>query len=381
MASCNFYLKKAEVKSGLSLIYLQFTYSGYKVIFSFGETIKPFVSTKKPGDWNYEKQRPISSRQEVADGDYYLSDRLDDLERVCRDTYQQEKENGVPDPAAIKIALSNFITKKSIGGDSSLYDLIDRFIANEIKFRGMGKKPSTLKSYKTTKNHLLDFEKAMKQKVNFKNIDLSFYYAFTSYLESTIDNKKALKKNSIGKDIKNLKVFMSEAVDMNLTSNTEFKKKKFAKPSEQTDAVYLTNSEIETLYQYDFNQNKKLEQVRDLFIFACSVGLRFSDFSTIKKENLVEIEGVQYISKITDKTSDPVTIPCNPIVLQILKKYSLSANSLPKAISNQKFNEYIQLACKAAGMTQQGRLKTDLSKKLWECVSSHTARRSFCCSR
>jgi len=64
-------------------------------------------------------------------------------------------------------------------------------------------------------------------------------------------------------------------------------------------------------------------------------------------------------------------------VLDIFKKYERNRNRLPNAISNQKFNEYLKEVCKLAGLTEKGRLSTEPNLELWECVSSHTARRSM----
>src|SRR5262249_21915053 len=147
----------------------------------------------------------------------------------------------------------------------------------------------------------------------------------------------------------------------------------FTAAREDTDAVYLSEREIIKLYNFDFSNSKRLESVRDLFVFGSFVGLRFSDYSSVKPENIVEIENEDgskenYIKLIPKKTNDLVIIPCNPIVLQIFKKYSHNANRLPKAISNQKFNEAIKDACKLAGFNEIGRLGTDPKKELWQCV-------------
>lgn len=170
---------------------------------------------------------------------------------------------------------------------------------------------------------------------------------------------------------------MGEAVDLGLTTNMQFKHKKFSISEVETDAVFLTEDEITALYRKDFSANKKLDQVRDLFVFGCYVGLRFSDYSNIKPENLVKIQGDHFIKLRTKKTGELVIIPCNPVVLEIFDKYGQNANRLPRAISNQKFNEYIKEVAKAAELNETGRLSTDPGKPLWQCVSSHTARRSF----
>jgi integrase len=235
-----------------------------------------------------------------------------------------------------------------------------------------------LNNYRSLKIHLTGFEIAQRVKINFDSINLDFFYKYTSYLEKTVE----LSVNSVAKDIRLLKVLMAEAVDLGYTNNLQFKHKKFSYAEEDVDAVYLSDKEIINLYKYDFSRDKKHEGVRDLFVFGCFVGLRYSDYSTIKLEDIISIENENnepeyYLKKITSKTKELVIIPFNPIVIEILKKYEDNPNRLPKTISNQKFNEYIKEACRTAGLTQKGKLSTDPAKELCDCVGSHTARRSF----
>jgi integrase len=174
-----------------------------------------------------------------------------------------------------------------------------------------------------------------------------------------------------------LKVFMSEAVDLGYTKNMAFKHKKFTATRTETDAVYLTEAEILHLYNFDLSHRPALAEARDLFVFGCWVGLRYSDYSNVKPENIVDVDGEKFIRIKTKKTKDVVYIPCNPMVLDIFSKYDSRPNKLPKAISEQPFNRYIKEAAKLAGMTEKGRLLSNPDAELWECISSHTARRSF----
>jgi integrase len=84
-----------------------------------------------------------------------------------------------------------------------------------------------------------------------------------------------------------------------------------------------------------------------------------------------------FIKMVTQKTKELVIIPCNPIVLKIFNKYETNANMLPRAMSNQKFNDYIKEVCALAGLTEKGRLSKTPELPLCDLVSSHTARRSF----
>lgn len=382
MGAVNFYLKKAEKASGRSLIYLQFKFNGKKLVYSFGQTVNP-------GDWNAKKQRVKSNRQTTEDGKFSLNDLLDNLVKVCSQAYNAEIKNGIPLPTTLKRHLDNFINQnkeEDKPASPTLYSLIGRFIDGEIKKKGnKPKSQNTLDNYKATLLHLQAFEREKKYPIDFDTITLDFFYSYTDFLAKGYTHttktgktvKIALENNTIAKDIVFLKGFMNKAVRLGYTTNLQFKLDEFFVSEEETDAVYLKEKELIDLYNFDLSSHPKLEQVKDLFVFGAFVGLRFSDYSNIKPENIMEDESDLFIRMNTEKTGEQVIIPCNPIVLQIFDKYEHNPNRLPKAISNQKFNDYIKDVCKQAGLTMTGRLASDPKKELWECISSHTARRSF----
>lgn len=373
MPQVHFYLKK-PAPSGLSLIYLQFKYSGQRIVFSFNQQIRP-------KDWNHKKQRVKTNAKTSASGDEYINDLLDSLERVCLNAYRKQIGTGRPNPAIIEQALSDFVLGND-KEDRSLLNLIDRFIEGEILHKGKKRSPGTLKAYNLTKNRLLEFSRAKKIAITYDNITIDFYEKLVNYLRSKkhIDESgkevRSISDSSVGNTIKDLKTFMGVAVDRDYTNNMQFKKKAFAKLTEETEAVYLTWEEVMRLYKHDLGDNKTHEQVRDLFVFGCCVGLRYSDYSTVKPENIIKHEGEYYISMPTQKTGERVIIPCNPIVTEIFHKYKDRENRLPRTISNQKFNLYLKEICRNAGLKEKGRLQSQPGLHLWECISSHTARRS-----
>lgn len=382
MSEVNYYLKDPK-KEGDTPIYLKFLYNGKILKFYIGQSIHK-------NKWNFNKQRVKNNKLTTEDGKHYINDLLDNLAKECKTAYNETLKDGIPAPETLKEKLTAFMLQNDEpegGQNVTLFRLAERFVNNEIKHKGRDKSTNTIKTYKTTLEHLKDFvkkEKEYSRGLDFEDINLDFYYKFVTYLRG-----KNLGQNAVSKDISILKVFMNEAVDLGYTSNMIFKHKKFAAPRVDTDAVYLTVDELMKLYKHDFTKNKKLEAVRDLFMFGCFVGLRFSDYSTIKPENIVKYEGEYFIKLITMKTGELVIIPCNAIVLEIFEKYKDNPNKLPRTISNQKFNEYIKEAMKAVTFmdkdgkekslfTETGRLATDPTLQLWETVSSHTARRSFC---
>jgi integrase len=116
-----------------------------------------------------------------------------------------------------------------------------------------------------------------------------------------------------------------------------------------------------------------------LFLIGCYTGLRYSDFSIIKPEQIKD----GYIElKEQTKTGNPVIIPVHATVNRILEKYN---GQLPKSISNQKTNSYLKeigrlmpsLQMNFSRAITKGGVKVMTNYQKWELLSTHTARRSF----
>lgn len=367
MPIVHFYLKKADGKSSKSLIYLQFKYKDRKLVYSFGQKINPV-------DWSKEKNRVKSSRQTILNGQFAINDQLDELEKICMRTYQEELLKGIPPVSVLKFRLDTFLKQKQGKQDgSSFYLLFDRFISGEIKSNGKIKSSNTLKNYSTTKGHLQKFDYKTRYHVNFENINLDFFHKYTSFLKEELN----LKPNSIAKDIGVLRTVMNEAVNLEFTTNIQWRHRKFSYSGEETVAVRLSEKEIIALSKADLSSVKRLEKVRDLFVLACLTGLPYTDCRVLHPENIVRIDGFPFLKINSRKSRTQQIVFCHPLVQEIFNRYPAPSPQLPKAPSNQKFNAYIKEACQLAGLMERGRLSGDPDRELWQCISSHTALRSF----
>ena len=175
-------------------------------------------------------------------------------------------------------------------------------------------------------------------------------------------------------------MFLAEASERKLHTNTDYKGKRFTVKPIQTDAIYLNENELTKIYNVDFSNEKRYERVRDLFLIASFTGLRFSDFSKLRPDSIIQHEGKTMLQIHTQKTAQTVYIPIRPIVLELIQKYK----DLKVTMSNQKFNEYIKEVVKKAEIkelitveTIQGNLKASETFEKWQLVTTHTARRSF----
>lgn len=112
----------------------------------------------------------------------------------------------------------------------------------------------------------------------------------------------------------------------------------------KVDRGYLTQNEVEAIMAKNF-PTKRLEQVRDIFIFSCFCGLAYIDVKKLKKENIrTSFDGNLWIIGKREKTDVSFSIPLLDIPKRILEKYegTLPDNRILPVPSNQKMNSYLK---------------------------------------
>lgn len=145
--------------------------------------------------------------------------------------------------------------------------------------------------------------------------------------------------------------------------------------------IALRDDEIIKLWNYQC-ENDKEELVRDLFILNCLTGQRISDTQKIG-ENVDEIMSITTIKLVQQKTDK--FVKCGivfELAKDILKKYS---EGIPDLTNNDMNNGIKSIARKANinSIEYVGRQSgtsnkvTVVDKPRYECISSHTGRRTF----
>ena len=367
MISVNFYLKKENIKTGKSLIYLKARFDNHRLVFCFGQTV---FNAKK--NWDYDIKRFKNNSYNRADGIIFINNLLDNLKKVCERNYNSKIEDGKLTASIIRKALESFFNKnvdeeKAIAANTTLYQLIDRFIAGQI---GRPKAKSTLKDYRTAKACLLRFDKNCKIGITYEKVTLDLVNQYTSYMKSL-----GLAWNTQCKRVRTLRVFLGEAYDLGYTKNLQWKHKKCRLTEVDVPSTYLNDSELMTLYHHDFSQDTGLHNIVNAFLLGAFTGCRYSDWNQINFSNIIDHGGDKYLRIKTKKTQTQILIAVHSIVLEILEHYKNSGRTL-KIPANQHINRGIKTACKKIGLTEKGRLSSDPEKELWQTVSSHTARRS-----
>ncbi len=91
-----------------------------------------------------------------------------------------------------------------------------------------------------------------------------FYDKYLEYAQN-----QGYSHNTIESHIKNIKSFMREAFERDLTKNVSFKRKRFKILEEETQSIHLTQEDLSIIANINLTENPKLDKVRDLFIIAC----------------------------------------------------------------------------------------------------------------
>lgn len=294
-----------------------------------------------------------------------INKRLSEIAKeVIKIYYELVNNNMTPSNAMLKEKLDDSL--RGISSQLSFFEFVDEF----IKRSSNTKKASTRKEYVYTINDLKTFEKHIKRRIEWDTIDMKFYDSYMDYQY----NVKGNSQNLFGKRIKTLKTFLNDAYERG--ANKHLMYKGFKVLQKETDAIYLTEDEIEKIYKLDLTENKRLEKVRDLFIVECNTGVRFEDLMHIEKENVLK----DSIKIKIRKTGEVLNTLLLPDTQAILKRYNYE---LPK-ISNTNYNLYLKEIGELAGIndtinhnTYRAGKEISIKKKKFELISSHTSRRSF----
>jgi len=339
--------------------------------YSTGLKITPF----------YWKDKPDYQAKQISDFAYKnFNIKLANLKNLVIDLHRELENKGkIITPDILRDELNRKLGRGTNIHNLNFGDFIRLLIKESEEGSRIGKNgkkisKATIVSYKTTLKHLEKYQEADRRNINYDQVDLKFYKKFTSYLQS-----QNFMPNTIGKNIKNIKVFLKEANKRGLTDNQNYRDDEFRVYQEETEQIYLNDSELMGLYNLDLKDSSRLEKVRDLFIIGCFTGLRFSDLGQMKAEHFIADNTRLRINTL--KTGEIVEIPLHWTVKELHKKYD---GRLPETISNQKMNKYIKEICQLAGFNEKisiaktkGGLRVDRSFPKHELVTVHTARRSF----
>ena len=253
------------------------------------------------------------------------------------------------------------------GRDKVQRSLLEVYAEHNEKCRALiGKEytESTVTKYDTSINRLKEYIRSCyhRDDIMLAELDGQFIRDFDFWLKTD----KHCQNNSALKHLKNLKKVVRIALANDWIKKDPFYGIHFKQ--EEVNVEFLSREELDILMNKEF-AIKRLEQVRDIFVFCCFTALAFVDVQQLSREHLIkDNNGAFWIRKARQKTNQMCNIPVLSIPQRILRKYQDNAECIKKGvllpvISNQRMNAYLKEIADLCGIT----------KRLTTHVARHTA--------
>ena len=293
-----------------------------------------------------------------------------------------EVEEIMPTPEQIKEAFNALHkpieeVKPRKSTPNAFYKVFDEFV------RDCGRQndwtDSTYEKFAAVKNHLMNFRDGL----TFDFFDEKGLNDYVTYLRDV----KEMRNSTIGKQLSFLKWFLRWAFKKGLHQNNAYDSYKPKLKSTQKKIIFLTWEELNKLREFEIPAAKQaLDRVRDVFLFQCFTGLRYSDVFNLRRS---DIKG-DYIEVTTVKTSDSLIIELNKHSKAILDKYkdvSFEDDKVLPVITNQKMNDYLKELAELAGINEpvrqtyyRGNERIDEVTPKYVLLGTHAGRRTFICN-
>ena len=238
---------------------------------------------------------------------------------------------------------------------------------------------ATYEKFAAVRKHLEKFDKEL----TFEALDEPKLTSYVNFLKDV----EGLRNTSTMKQIAYLKWFLRWSFKKGYNQNMAYDSFKPKLKNTPKKVIFLTWEELNRLKDYKIPPTKQyLERVRDVFLFCCFSGLRYSDVYNLKRSDIKP----DHIEVTTVKTADSLIIELNNHSKAILDKYKgvhfEDHKALP-VISNQKMNDYLKELGELAEINDpvretyyKGNERIDTVTPKYALLGTHAGRRTFICN-
>ncbi|WP_028873154.1 tyrosine-type recombinase/integrase [Psychroserpens burtonensis] len=219
-----------------------------------------------------------------------------------------------------------------------------------------------------------------------KNYWKKFYKKFTEYLYAN-----GCHDNYVGTNIKVIRTFFNYLKNDRDFFTGDFQRLFYVR-SEDIEILVLSPEQLKFLIHdniFEDSLPNSLQRIKDIFVFGCTTGLRFSDVFLLTNKNFEQQAEDWYLKVKSKKTKTFTFIKLSNYAIDIYKKYKSRSNIQPlfTKISLFNFNKHlkrlgmlaefnnpIEISREMRGKT----LQKDKNKQIlfYEKMSSHMMRRT-----
>ena len=352
-------------------------YAGTRVDFSTGYRIDAVK-------WDYDKQRVKNGctnklKQTASEINADLLKYFSDIQMIFKEF---EVTGKAPTPQQLK----QVFYEKQKNADTveiavtpkvDFMTVFDEFVTESGKQNNWAL--STYQKFAGVRAILIEFDSVL----TFEDWDEVKLNDYVAWLRDVRD----MRNSSIEKQIDFLKWFLRWSVKKGYHSNTTFEGFNPRLKCTQKKIIFLTFDELTRLKNCKIPETKKyLERVRDVFLFCCFTGLRYSDVFNLKRSDVKE----NHIEITTVKTADSLVIELNNHSRAILDKYKdvvFENHKVLPVVTNQNMNDYVKELAELAEINEpiretyyKGSQRIDIVTPKYALIASHAARRTFICN-
>jgi integrase len=237
------------------------------VIYLPSQKKRKFLSTGiyiKPDEWDDKGKKVKKNNPNHIEINRIIKNTINKLEEY---EYKIITENKV----FSLTKLENYVLKKNISASS----FID-FYENEIKLN-QSIEHKTKKEHKYTLSILKEF----RYNIMFSEVNYQLAQEFDNWMRTV----KKLSQNTIHKHHAHVRRFLNLATQKEIYDGSTYKK--FTSRKVESNRENLTTEQILALEQLTIpEQFDELQEARDMFLFSCYCGLRYSDMQALSKSNV-----------------------------------------------------------------------------------------------
>ena len=235
---------------------------------------------------------------------------------------------------------------------------------NNSSFISFFKQEVTNSSLKnsTKRNHLstLMLLQEFKKDITFSDLTFEFVSSFEYFLQL-----KGYHTNTIAKHMKHLKRHVNIAINKEYIEIQKYAFRKYKIKTVENKHTHLVPEELEKLEKLNLSGRYiKLQKSLDAFLFCCYAGMRYSDFTNLSSENIVDINQETWLIYKSVKTGTEVRLPLYLLFagkgIIILNKYRDNLEDFFRLRDNSNVNKDLLTLTKLAGLSKN--------------ISFHTAR-------
>ncbi len=278
-------------KKGTALVQIECLLHGQRIFFSTNIYLNP-------EQW---QNGFVVNHPHAADLNAYLYKSMMDVEKVELEFIRRGQ---TPTLLQLKNAVLHHIS-----ASASFADFVNS-INEHSAYRG----EHTRASYQTLIKHVEKFQKG----TTIADIDIDFLNRFSDWSKA-----QGMTQSTISGRLKNLRAIINEAIARKLISSDDDPFKSFRIKKIKSRDESLTPDEVELLLKT--RMRGRMAHIRDVFVFDCMCGLRYSDLTNLTDEDFQIIRKKKWLILQTRKTGDTARIPIETIfkgkAMKILSQY------------------------------------------------------------